>query len=92
MKWIICRRCDRAVPPEYVQTHLWNKHDIDCSDETLNSIITGRELMTLDSLRAWKKNTVALEAAIGGIAVEMGHRCIECGHCTPDDGSLREKS
>jgi Orsellinic acid/F9775 biosynthesis cluster protein D len=90
MKWIICRRCDRAVPPEYVQTHLWNKHKIDCSDDTLNSIITGRELMTFESIKAWKKNTVALETIIGGIAVETGHKCIECGHCTPVWGSMTD--
>jgi hypothetical protein len=90
MKWIICRRCDRAVPPEYLQTHLWTKHRIDCSDNILNFIITGHELMTLDSLKTWKKNTVALEAAIDGIAVETGHRCMECGHCTPKWGSMTD--
>jgi Orsellinic acid/F9775 biosynthesis cluster protein D len=90
MKWIICRRCDRAVPPEYVQTHLWNKHDIDCSDEMLNSIVIAHGLMSLDSIKAWKKSAVELEAAIGGIAVETGHRCIECGHCTPVWGSMTD--
>ena len=60
MKWIVCTRCDRGVPSEYLQTHLWKNHTIDYSNDTLNSIITGRELMTLDSIRAWKKNTVAL--------------------------------
>jgi hypothetical protein len=90
MKWIVCTRCDRGVPPEYLQTHLWKNHTIDCSDDTLDSIITGRELMTLNSIRAWKKNTVALEAAIGGIAVETGHKCIECGHCTPVWGSMTD--
>ena len=82
MKWIICTRCDRGIPPEYLQTHLWMKHKIDCSDDTLNSIITGHELMMLDSLKAWKKNTIMLEAVIGGIMVEKRHKCIECGHCT----------
>jgi hypothetical protein len=90
MKWIICTRCDRGVPSEYLQTHLWDNHKIDCSDDTLNSIVIGRGLMTLDSIRAWKKNTVTLEAAIGGIETEMGHKCIECGHCTPVWGSMLE--
>ena len=90
MKWIVCTRCDRGVPPEYLQAHLWNNHEIDCSDDTLNTIITGHELMTLDSLKAWKKNTVALEAAIGGIATETGHKCVECGHCTPKWGSMTD--
>jgi len=47
-------------------------------------------MMTLDSLRAWKKNTVTLEAAIEGIAVETGHKCIKCGHCTPVWGSMTD--
>jgi len=88
MKWIVCTRCDRGVPPEYLQAHLWTKHKINCSDDTLNSVIAGHELKTLASLRAWKKNTVALETAIGGIATEMGHKCVECGHCTPVWGSM----
>jgi hypothetical protein len=46
--------------------------------------------MTLDSLRGWKKNTVTLEAAIGGITIETGHKCIECGHCTPVWGSMTD--
>jgi len=90
MKWIICTRCDRGVPPEYLQAHLWTKHGIDCSDDTLNSIITGRELKTLASLKAWKKNTIALESAIGGIAMEKGHKCVECRHCTPKWGSMTD--
>ena len=90
MKWIICTHCDRGVPPEYLQTHLWDNHKIDCSNETSNSIIITRELMTLDALRAWKKNIIALEAAIDGIAVEIGHKCMECGHCTPVWGSMTD--
>ena len=46
--------------------------------------------MTLDSIKAWKKNTVALEAAIDGIGVETGHKCIDCGHCTPIWGSMTD--
>ena len=90
LKWIICTRCDRGVPPEFLQAHLWNNHKIDCSDDTLNFIIAGHGLMTLDSIRAWKKETVALEAAIGGIEAETGHKCIECAHCTPIWGSMLE--
>jgi Orsellinic acid/F9775 biosynthesis cluster protein D len=83
MKWIICRRCDRAVPAEHVQTHLSSKHKIYCSDDTLHSIVTGRRLMSLDSITAWKKDTIGLEKAIGGIRMRKGHKCVECGHCTP---------
>ena len=90
MKWIICTRCDRGISSEYLQTHLWDNHKIDCSDDMLNSIIIGRGLMTLDSIRAWKKNTVTLEVAISGIEAETGHKCIECGHCTPIWGSMLE--
>ena len=46
--------------------------------------------MTLDSIRTWKKDTVVLEGVIGGIAVETGHKCIECGHCTPIWGSMTD--
>ena len=46
--------------------------------------------MTLGSIRAWKKNTVTLEVVISGIEAEMGHKCIECGHCTPIWGSMLE--
>jgi len=90
MKWVICTRCDRGVPPEYLQAHLWTKHGINCSDDMLNTITTGRELKTFISLKAWKKNTVTLESAISGIAVEKGHKCIECGHCTPKWGSMTD--
>ena len=83
MRWIICRRCDKAVPPEYIQTHLDSKHNIYCSDETFNSIIIGRRLMSLDSITAWKKDTVALDMFIGGISIERGYSRIECGHCIP---------
>ena len=57
------------------------KHKIDCSDDILESIITGRELMIFESIKTWKKNTIALKTIIDGIAVEMGHKYIECGHC-----------
>lgn len=90
MKWMICTRCDRGIPPEYLQRHLRSKHAINCSDDTFNSIMTGRELMTLDSLKVWKKNTDVLEIAIGGIEDEKGHKCVECGHCTPVWGSMTD--
>jgi hypothetical protein len=48
----------------------------------LNSIVIVYGLMSLDSIRIWKKNTIALEIVIGEIVVEMGHKCIECEHCT----------
>ena len=90
MKWIICTGCDRGVPPEYLQTHLWDNHKINCSNETMNSIIATHDLITLDALRAWKKNTITLEVSIAGIDVDKGHKCIECGHCTPIWGSMLE--
>lgn len=46
--------------------------------------------MSLDSIAAWKKDTVTLNAAIGGISVERGYRCIDCGHCTPVWGSMTD--
>jgi len=56
----------------------------------LDSIVSGRGLMSLDSIAAWKKDTVALNAAIGGISVKRGVRCIDCGHCTPVWGSMTD--
>jgi hypothetical protein len=81
MRWIICRRCDKSVPPERVQGHL-KKQKIYCSYETLKSIVTECRLMLLDLITAWKKDTVALQKAIGGILTRKDHKCVECGHCT----------
>jgi len=90
MKWIICRRCDMAVPPDYIQTHLSQKHRIYCSDDTLDFVVSGRGLMSLDSIIAFREDTTALEAAIGGILTCNGHKCIECGHCMPVWGSMTD--
>jgi hypothetical protein len=75
------------VPPEYVQTHLSRKH---CSDDALDSIVSGRGLMSLDSIMAFREDTTWLETAIGGILTQQGHKCIECGHCTPVWGSMTD--
>jgi hypothetical protein len=32
MRWIICDRCDKAVPPGHIETHLNSKHKIYYSD------------------------------------------------------------
>lgn len=88
MRWIICRRCDKAVPPEYIQSHLSTKHRIYCSDDVLDSIVSGRELMSLDSIITFREDTTTLETAIGGILTRKGHKCVECGHCTPVWGSM----
>src|SRR5208282_942660 len=90
MKWIICRRCDTSVPAEHVQTHLRSKHKIYCSDETLNSIVAGRRLMSLELITAWKNDTMELEKAIGGIRTRNGHKCVECGYCSPIWGSMTD--
>src|SRR5271169_6222520 len=90
MKWIICHRCDKAVPPEYIQTHLSRKHKIHCSDDALDSIVTGRGLMSLDLIKAWREDTGALESAVGGISTREGHKCIQCGHYTPVWGSMTD--
>jgi Orsellinic acid/F9775 biosynthesis cluster protein D len=83
MRWIICRRCDKAVPSEYIQSHLSTKHRIYCSDDTLDSIVSGRELMSLDSIITFREDTTGLKAAIVGILTRKGHKCVKCGHCTP---------
>jgi hypothetical protein len=89
IKWVICRRCDKAVPPGHVKTHLSSKHQIYCSRETLECIFSDHELMSLDSLEAFKNETTTLENAISGIVVEEGHKCIVCGHCTTVWGDER---
>ena len=79
-----------AVPPEYIQTHLSQKHLIYCSDDTLDSIVSGCGLMSLDSIIAFREDTTALETATGGILTRKGHKCLECGHCTPVSGSMTD--
>jgi len=67
MKLIICGRCDKAIPPEHLQTHVSSKHKIYCSYETVESIISGHRLMSLDSIIEFKENIKELESVIGGI-------------------------
>jgi Orsellinic acid/F9775 biosynthesis cluster protein D len=90
MKWIICRRCERAVAPERVKTHLCRKHEIRCSREMLECVSRDHELVPYESLEAFKNETTTLETAISGILIEKGHKCVECGHCTPVWGSMTE--
>src|SRR5271169_5003873 len=90
MKWIICGRCNKAVPPEHVKMHLSSKHQIYYSRDALESIFSNHELMSLESLEAFKNETNKLENAINGILVEEGHKCIMCGHCTMVWGSMTE--
>ena len=80
MRWIICRRCDKAVPPERVQKHLRKKHKIYYSGDKLDSIVSDRGLMSLDSIEVVGKQTIALETAINEI---LTRKCIECDHYTP---------
>jgi len=47
-------------------------------------------LKSLDSILAFREDTTVLEAAIGGILTREGHKCIECGHCTPVWGSMTD--
>ena len=81
LKLIICRRCDKTVAPEHLQTHVSSKHKIYCSHDTVQSIVTGRRLMSLDAIIAFRGNTKELESPIGGIPVRKGHKCLKCGRC-----------
>jgi hypothetical protein len=69
LKSIICRRCDKVVAPEHLQTHVSSKHKIYCSHDTVKSIVTGRRLMSLDAIIEFRENTKQLESPIGGIPV-----------------------
>jgi Orsellinic acid/F9775 biosynthesis cluster protein D len=80
-KVIICRGCDRGVPHEHLETHVSKKHKINCSHNTVQLIVNGRQLMSLDSITEFKSKTKELESAIEGIPVRHGYKCIKCGHC-----------
>ena len=60
VKVIICRGCDKGVPPEHLETHVSKKHKINCSNHTVQLIVQGRQLMSLDSIREFKMNTKEL--------------------------------
>ena len=81
VKVIICRGCDRAVPPEHLETHVSKKHKINCSHNTVQLIVNGRQLMSLDAIKEFKLNTKELQSAIEGIPVRKGYKCLKCGHC-----------
>src|SRR6266496_3170488 len=81
MRLIICRGCDKAVPPEHLQTHVTSKHKIYCSHDVVESIVSGRRLMTLDSIIELRENMKQLESPIGGIPVRSGYKCLKCECC-----------
>jgi len=80
-KVIICHGCDKAVPPEHLETHVSKKHKINCSHNTVQLIVNGRQLMSLDSIMKFKEKTNELDSAIEGIPVRKGYKCLKCGHC-----------
>jgi len=90
LKLIICRECDTAVPPEHLQTHVSSKHKINCSHDMIESIVSGRGLMSLESIIEFKENTAMLESAIGGIPVRQGYKCLKCGYCVWKWGSMTD--
>ena len=47
----------------------------------LNSIVSGRRLMSFDLIMVFREDMIALEAAIDGILMCEDYKCIECGHC-----------
>jgi len=80
-KLIICRRCDRVVPPEHLETHVSCKHKLNCSHDTVDSIVSGRRLMSLNSIIEFRANTEELASPIEGIPVRQGYKCLKCGRC-----------
>ena len=90
MEFIICRRCELAVPPEYLCIHLHSKHKIDCSEDTLQSIMETYALKSLDTIVMFKDATTLLEVAVGGIRAHEGYKCLDCSHYTRVWGSMLE--
>ncbi len=80
MEFIICRRCELAVAPEHLRTHLASKHKIYCSHDTLQSIQQAHVLKSLDSIIMFREETTVLETAIAGVPVREGYKCLECGY------------
>lgn len=80
MELIICRRCELAVAPEHLRTHLASKHKIYCSHDALESIKQNHVLLSLDSIIRFKEETTVLDTAIAGVSTREGYKCLKCGY------------
>jgi len=83
MNLIICRRCDLAVPAEYIRVHMNGKHGIHCSNELINSIISNYQPSSVDVVTTFRNNTMELDSSVNGVPIKRGFRCLICLYCTP---------
>ena len=83
MKWIICRRCDRAVSPKHLQTHI-HKHNLNCSHDIMQSIISHHGLKSFKSIKEFKDGNWTLDISINDISLkEKGYKCLKCWYYDP---------
>lgn len=80
IRLIICRRCELAIIPEYLCSHLWKKHKIFCSTETQQTLSESHSLISMVDIAQFREETNVLEFPIDGIPIEDGYRCLQCGH------------
>ena len=80
MGFIICRRCESAIVPEFLRTHLWKKHRIFCSAEMWMTLVDKHSLMLLDDILKFREGRSTLEWPVEGIPISDGYRCLHCDH------------
>ena len=78
MQLIICSRCELAIVPEYLGSHLWKKHQIFCSVETRQTLVESHSLMSLEGIMDFRQSTRTLEFPIDGIPILDGYKCTQC--------------
>ena len=90
MGFIICCRCECAIVPEFLRTHLWKKHHIFCSAETWLTLTNKHSLKLLDNILEFRNAYRALEWPIEGIPILDGYRCVHCEHYMVRSESMRK--
>ena len=70
MNFIICRRCDLAIPAEHIRAHVRRKHRIGCSEELVNSIIAIHRPRSADMMKQFKNDTAELDLPVDGIPLK----------------------
>src|SRR5579871_731702 len=82
MELVICRRCDIAIPAEYIMAHVRGKHGIQCSEECVDYIIGNYKPRTIEDIMRFNGSVIELDSPVDGIPTEKrGFRCLICRHC-----------